>query len=58
MFWNGAGNVRFSRRLYDALGLGHVLMGVAVSETRTCFRSVLLLLRRRVEAFVRAPTLC
>lgn len=36
MFRNGVGNVRFSRRLYDALGLDHVFVGVAVSKTCTC----------------------
>jgi len=35
-FRNGLGNVRFSGRLYDTLGLGHVLVGVAVNKPCSC----------------------
>jgi len=33
---NGPGIVCLSRRLHDALGLGHIFVGVAVSKARTC----------------------
>lgn len=41
----GPGIVRFSRRLYDALGLGHIFVGVAVSKARTCSPCVCLITR-------------
>lgn len=44
-FQNGLGNVRFSRRLYDTLGLGHVFVGVAISKARTCSGRVCLIMR-------------
>jgi hypothetical protein len=36
MFLKWSRDIRFSRRLYDTLGLGHVLVGVAISKARTC----------------------
>ena len=53
---NGPGIVRFSRRLYDTLGLGHIFVGVAVSEPRTCSPCVCLI-TRGVKVFIRAPIL-
>jgi hypothetical protein len=40
---NGPGIVRFSRRLYVTLGLGHIFVGVAVSKARTCSPCVCLI---------------
>jgi hypothetical protein len=51
------GFVRFSRRLCDALGLGHVFMGMAVSKARTCSLCVYLI-TPGVKMFIRVPILC
>ena len=51
---NGPGIVRFSRRLYDALGLGHIFVGVAVSKARMCSPSVCLI-TRGLKVFIRVP---
>lgn len=54
---NRPGVVRLSRRLYDALGLGDIFVGVAVSKARTC-SPCLCLITRGVKVFFRVPILC
>jgi hypothetical protein len=53
---NGPGIVRFSGRLYDALGLDHIFVGVALSKARTCSPSVCLI-TRGLKVFIRVPML-
>jgi hypothetical protein len=53
---NGPGLVGFSRRLYDALGLDHIFVGVALSEARTCLPSVCLI-TPQLRVLIRVPML-